>query len=136
MTPNPFKTALPNGVELQIRNRSGRVAWKRSSHGINEDHLTTPPTDTCLGITSVVIRKDCLKLDSPFESGLCFNYLPQRTFNLNRCRHQSVTVLQRPAVILHVSNFDSMWFKRLRKLKHCIEPIQILPMDNDVNRER
>src|SRR5262249_15151502 len=122
--------------EFEARNDLCGVTGKHPPRGSYIERAPAPTADAGLGKTRVIVGDHRIDNDlstMPVAQGFDLAY---GFFHLLARRHESGAVLERPAVILHVSDFDTGGAKRQRQLYHRLDAADIGTMHNRVDGER
>src|SRR5882724_1309698 len=123
-------------VETQSRNDSRGVAGKRPSCGVDEHELPAPSAHAGLGIAGIVVGNDGVDANLSRGTLLRFGNDQQSLIDLLACGHERGAVPQRPPVVLNVSNLHTVWLQSFEEADGFVEVIEILPMNDQIDRER
>src|SRR5882762_2525149 len=112
------------------------MAGKCPSCGVDEHELPAPSAHAGFGVARVVVGND--RVDANLARGalLSFGDDEQRLINLLASGHQRGAVLQRPPVVLNVRNLHAVWPQSFEEANGFVEVIEILPMNDQIDRER
>ena len=112
------------------------MAGQHLAGGRDVEELPPPAAHALLGSQRVIVRDDIVDVQNalqPFARGIdgagAFIALFAR-------RHQSVAVLQRPAVILHIGHFQPRGIKRHRHVDDLGQLVQVLAVHHGIDGQR
>src|SRR6516165_10548181 len=92
--------------ELKVRDRLRGVTWQDSARRCDVQGAATPSADTRLWKTRVRIRQHRVDHDGAAVDAPQTPQMGDRLIDLLARGHERRAVLQSPAVVLHVGNFD------------------------------
>src|ERR1700730_3628779 len=122
--------------ELKARDRFRGMARQDSPRGRDVKGPATPTTNTGLWKTRVIVRQHRVDYDATPVDAPEVLQLGNRMIYLVTRGHQRRAVLQGPAVVLHVRNFDALRFQRDSEIDHFADPPNIGAMHDRIDRER
>src|SRR5262249_50822570 len=108
--------------EPKTRDRLRGVTWQDSARRRDVKGAATPSADTRLWKTRVIVRQHRVDHDTaPVDAPQALQ-MDNRMIDLLARGHQRRAVLQGPAVVLHVRNFDALRLERDSELDHFADP--------------
>src|ERR1700719_2299585 len=127
---------IANIPELETWDRLGGMAWQDSSRGRDVERPSTPAADTGLGKTRVIVGQHRIDHNVTVLGLPQLLQLDHGTIDLFTRGHQRRAILQGPAVVLHMRNFDTLCFQLDGQIDHFANARDIAEVHDRIDRER
>ena len=125
-----------HGFEFKPGNALGGMAGQDLAGRRDVEELPAPAAHAFLRPQRVVVRDHIVDRERALKPRLRFLDDATRLLELLECRHQRGAVLQCPAVILHVGDFQPVGVEIDRHLDDLRQLVQILSVHDGIHRER
>src|SRR5215831_11650959 len=107
VAPDIRQRMIPDGPKFEAGDRLRCMAWQYAAPRRDVERAPAPAAHAWLGVARVIIGDDRIDHDPAVMPGAQRLDLADGALDLLARRHQGSTVLQRPAIILHVRDLDA-----------------------------
>src|SRR5437588_2931281 len=127
---------IANIPELETWDRLGGMARQDSSRGRDVERPATPAAHTGFGKTRVIVRQHRIDHNVTVLGLPHLLQLGHGTIDLFARGHQRRAILQGPAVVLHMRNFDTLCVQLDGQIDHFANARDIAAVHDGIDRER